>query len=58
MEISSCYDTLANLQELRNDPNAALASARLALAALRDGDRGLDKRRENVARLEALLARQ
>jgi tetratricopeptide (TPR) repeat protein len=52
MRLSSCWDTLSEVQEQSGDVPAALESARSALAALGPNDPGRTKRAAKIARLE------
>ena len=52
--LSSCRDTLSEVQEQAGDVPAALESARAALAALGPDDPGRAKRAARIARLEQL----
>jgi hypothetical protein len=52
LNLSSCWDTQAEVQEQAADLPAALESARASLAALGPDDPGRAKRAANIDRLE------
>jgi hypothetical protein len=53
-DLSDYYDTLRDLQERAGDQPGALATARKALDVLGAGDPDVEKRTEQVTRLEGL----